>query len=185
MLVWELQDPIERIGLRVNAWLPWMCSLERLVTTNVEHMLLDRWLLFEGMVQRRFPACWSVKRHSRIRCVLTWYLASSFQKQAFAEHPRITLLAGYPTVFVTKLLRCGHCEVATLLGWEHRRSRGGSRLSGGAICICGSVLKTSASLISALHNHFTCGPSRFVVVASFYWGGSCSLNVLWPLARRV
>ena len=25
-------------------------------------------------------------------------------------------LAGYPTVFVTKLLRCGHCEGATLLG---------------------------------------------------------------------
>ena len=99
-----------------------------------------------------------------------------FEKQAFAEHPCIFLLAGYSTVFVTKLLRCGHREGAILLGSEHCRSREVSRVSAGAISICGSVLKTSACLISVLHNHFNCGPA-ILVVASFLTEFSLTFGV--------
>ena len=60
----------------------------------------------------------------------------------------------------------------------------GPRLSGGAICMCGGVLKTLVSLISiciiiSLVDH------RELLLRHFYWWRSCSLNVLWPLAHRV
>ena len=49
-------------------------------------------------------------------------------------------------------------------------------MSAGAISICGSVLKTSACLISVLHNHFNCGPA-ILVVASFLTEFSLTFGV--------
>ena len=100
-----------------------------------------------------------------VRCGLTWYLHPVFRSKHWQNiHVSLFLAGDYPSVFVTKLLRCDIVRVE----WVHDCPA--------EQCAC---VELSWRHLRLWSDH------RDLLLRHFYWWGRWSLISLWPSARRV